>query len=99
MALGTRELYHSSNGDRWHLARDPDTGRVFIRHQANLPSGGHVADIDVGVFLSQGKGPEQQELLRLIGTLVVEIADGQKLVTAPAKRRRRARSGRNRTRQ
>jgi hypothetical protein len=42
MALLTRELYHSSNGDRWHLARDPDTGRVFIRHQANVPSGGHV---------------------------------------------------------
>jgi hypothetical protein len=38
----------------------------------------HVTDTEVGVFLSRGKGPEQQELLRLIGTLVDETADGQK---------------------
>ena len=31
-----------------------------------------MTDIEVGVFLGQGKGPEQQELLRLIGTLVDE---------------------------
>jgi hypothetical protein len=37
MALVTRELYHSSNGDRWYLARDLDTVRVFITYQANLP--------------------------------------------------------------
>jgi hypothetical protein len=98
MALLTRELYYSSNGDRWYLARDPDTGRVFIRHQANLPSGGHVADTEVGVFLGQGKGPEQQELLRLIGTLVEETADGQKTGAAPLKQRRRATRGRNRAR-
>ena len=67
-----RELYHSPNGDRWHLARDPDTGRVFVKHQANLPSGGHMAEIEIGVFLNQGYGPEHQELLRLIGTLVEE---------------------------
>ena len=48
-----RELYHSPNGDRWHLARDPDTGRVFVKHQANLPSGGHMAEIEIGVFLNQ----------------------------------------------
>jgi hypothetical protein len=67
-----RELYHSPNGDRWHLARDPDTGRVFVKHQANLPSGGHMAEIEIGVFLNKGHGPEHQELLRLIGTLVEE---------------------------
>lgn len=59
MALVTRELYHSSNGDRWYLARDADTERVFIRHQANVASGGHVADIEIAVFLGQGKSPEQ----------------------------------------
>jgi hypothetical protein len=89
MAHLTRELYHSSNGDRWHLARDPDNGRVFVRHQANLPSGGHVADIEVGVFLGQGKGPEQQELLRLIGTLVDEKADSHTTGGGPPKRQRR----------
>jgi hypothetical protein len=98
MALFTRELYHSANGDRWYLARNPDTGSVFIIHQANLPSGGHMADIEIGVFLSQGRGPEQQEVLRLIGTLVEETADGQKTGAAPPKRRRRATRGRNRAR-
>jgi hypothetical protein len=83
MALITKELYHSSNGDRWYLCRDPDTGRVFVRHQANLSSGGsHVTDVDVGVFLSQGNGPELQELLRLIGTLVDGTVDSQKTVAA-----------------
>jgi hypothetical protein len=69
----TRELYRSSNGDRWYLARDPESGRVFIRHKANIPSGGQTADVEIGTFLgSGGHGPEHQELLRLIGTLVEE---------------------------
>ena len=71
MALRTREIYHSANGDRWLLAHDPDSGRVFVRHEPNLPSGGQVADIEIGAFLfAAGNGPEKQELLRLIGTLV-----------------------------
>ena len=66
-----RELYRSPSGDRWFLSRDPGMGRVFIRHEANLPSGGQVTDIDVGAFLSrEPQHPEQQALLRLIGTLV-----------------------------
>jgi hypothetical protein len=32
--------------------------------------GGHVEHEDVVAFLSRGDGPEQRELLRLIGTLV-----------------------------
>jgi len=37
----------------------------------NLPSGGQVADIEIGAFLiAAGNGPEKQELLRLIGSLV-----------------------------
>ena len=64
-----RELYHSANGDRWCLVRD--SGRVFIRHEANPASGGQVSDLEVAAFLSRGgHGPEKQELLRLIGTLV-----------------------------
>ena len=42
-----------------------------VRHEPNLPSGGQVADIEIGAFLiAAGNGPEKQELLRLIGTLV-----------------------------
>jgi len=53
------------------LAHDPNTGRVFVRHEPNLPPGGQVADIEIGAFLiAAGNGPEKQELLRLIGTLI-----------------------------
>jgi hypothetical protein len=71
MTLQTRELYRSSNGDRWHLVRDAESGRVFIRHEANLASGGRTTDIEIATFLAVGgHGPEHQEFLRLIGTLV-----------------------------
>ena len=44
---------------------------VFIRHEPNRTSGGKISNIEIGTFLSQpGQGPEKQELLRLIGTLV-----------------------------
>ena len=69
-----RKLYSSPNGDRWYLIRD-ESGDVFIRHEANVASGGHVAHIPIGDFLSNGRGPEHQELLRLIGTLVEEHPD------------------------
>jgi hypothetical protein len=71
VVVRTRAIYLSANGDRWLLACDPDSGRVFVRHEPNLPSGGQVADIDIGAFvIAAGQGPEKQELLRLIGTLV-----------------------------
>jgi hypothetical protein len=66
-----RKLYSSPNGDRWYLIRDP-SGAVFVRHEADLASGGHIERVDIGTFLSGGQGPEQQELLRLIATLVDE---------------------------
>jgi hypothetical protein len=71
MSAQTRELYHSANGDRWCLAHDPAVGRVFVRHEPNPSSGGKTSDIEIGTFLTRGgQGPEKQELLRLIGTLV-----------------------------
>ena len=71
MPAETRELYSSPNGDRWFLCREPGTGRVFIRHEANLPSGGQISDIDIGAFLDRGPlNHEHQALLRLIATLV-----------------------------
>jgi hypothetical protein len=50
MPVEKREPYSSPTGDRWSLCRDPATGNVFIRHEANLPSGDHLSDIDIGVF-------------------------------------------------
>ena len=73
MAVEKRELYSSPNGDRWFLAREVDLGQVFIWHEPNPPSGGKATRIEVGAFLGRdrgGHGPEHQELLRLIGTLV-----------------------------
>ncbi len=64
-----RKLYGSPSGDRWYLIR-AISGEVFIRHEANIASGGHAAHIEIGTFLSSGQGPEHQELLRLIGLLV-----------------------------
>jgi hypothetical protein len=69
----TRELYRSANGDRWLLAREPDSGRVFVQHEPNPPSGGRPTSIEIGAFLrADSGGPEHQALLRLIGTLVEE---------------------------
>ena len=58
MSIRSRELYRSANGDRWSLVRDAESGRVIVRHE--------VGD----VLVRGGLGPEKQELLRLIGTLV-----------------------------
>jgi hypothetical protein len=70
VTLRAREIYQSENGDRWYLAHDLGSGRVFVRHQPNLPSGGQPSDIELGEFLARrAAGPEHQELIRLIGTL------------------------------
>ena len=65
-----RELYRGPNGNSWYLGREPEDGRAFVIHQPNGPSGGRLSHIELGAFLRQENGPEQQALLRLIGTLV-----------------------------
>src|SRR2546430_1985184 len=55
--------------DRWHLCKDA-SGRVFVLHQANIPSGGQTSHIELGDFLTRGYGPEQQALSQMIGTLI-----------------------------
>jgi len=74
-----RELYRSPNGDRWLLIRETLSDRVLVRHEPNLPSGGKVSVVEVGDFLNQGHGPEQQALLRLIGSLVEAEASATSL--------------------
>jgi hypothetical protein len=70
--LKLREIYRSApDGDAWYLARDTDSGNVFVRHLPNKSSGGQSADFALGAFLvGMQESPEKRELLRLIGTLV-----------------------------
>ena len=63
-----RELYRSSNGDRWLLCREA-WGRVLVMHEPNFGSGGAPSEMEVGTFATGGRGPEKQELLRIIGTV------------------------------
>lgn len=46
-----RELYTSSNGDRWEAGRD-ELGRLVIVHTPNVSSGGKPKLMDVGAFLA-----------------------------------------------
>jgi hypothetical protein len=70
-----REVYASENGDRWQLGCDVASGRVFVRHEANLPSGGHVTDVELAAFLSgPGHRPEHRALIHIIGNLVVRCS-------------------------
>ncbi len=64
VTLFSSDIYKSENGDVWRLIRDSTSGRVFVRHQANLSSGGHITDMNVEEFLSRaGSGPEYAALL------------------------------------
>jgi hypothetical protein len=63
-------LYSSPNGDEWHLVKDPLTGTVCVRHIPNPASGGVAIWEEVDAFLSRGRHPQQQALLRLIATLI-----------------------------
>lgn len=79
MSLETRELYASPNGDRWYLARYLDSGRVFVQHVPNAPSGGHTRHIELADFISRGGNtPEHQALVRLIGTLAEDSFDADR---------------------
>jgi hypothetical protein len=66
-----REFAASSNGDRWFIGQDEETGSAYVLHQANRPSGGAVSHFELAAFLgcTNPEAPERQALLRLIGSL------------------------------
>lgn len=71
MPIERREVYRSSNDDRWYLSRDADNGHVFIQHQGNASSGGHIEDLELAAFLSgPQEAPEKVALRRLLSSLV-----------------------------
>jgi hypothetical protein len=79
MPTTSKEFSHYEHGmgdEDWHsLARDSETGRVFIihkwshRHGQTLASG--IIEIDLGAFLAMD-GIAQDRLRHMIGTLVTE---------------------------
>jgi hypothetical protein len=72
-----RELYASSNGDRWYLAYEPEAGHAFVRHIPNAPSGGQPSSIQLADFLRDDRrGSEHQVLMRLIGSLAEASQSG-----------------------
>ena len=84
MNIEAKELYTSSNGDRWLLVRYPDTQEVLIKREPNAASGGKSSHTTIGEFLRSGAhGPEHTVLLNLIGTLV---ATGRAQRSEPATR-------------
>jgi hypothetical protein len=63
----SQEIYHSANGDHWHLIDDGRSNQIFVRHEANLPSGGCVTDTNIADFLNvNGSGPEYAALQDII---------------------------------
>jgi hypothetical protein len=69
MAVSVADIYRSSNGDRWRLIRDSESGRALVRHEPNPSSGGRPTDTDVDEFLSvDGSGPEFAALRRILNT-------------------------------
>ncbi|UXN72309.1 hypothetical protein N8D56_13070 [Devosia sp. A8/3-2] len=52
MTQNSRDIYKSSNGDRWTLVRIDE--RIVVRHRANEPSGGTITDAELLDFLRAG---------------------------------------------
>jgi len=74
----TDDFYRSSNGDRWRLVRETDTGQRAVRHEPNLSSGGRVTDYPVEEWLDRtGTSPENQALRVLMEKLSQSERDDQ----------------------
>jgi hypothetical protein len=79
MAVLTKQFFHHEKGNHdetwYHLARDTDTGAVYIEHEWSGPGNTGSKRIQIGEFLSSPGGTARDNLLKLIGTLVQETGD------------------------
>ena len=67
MVENVRSIYSSSNGDRWVLVNDPESGRSLVRHEPNRSSGGKAVEIEVDDFiLRDGESPQGVALRALL---------------------------------
>jgi hypothetical protein len=69
-----RELYLSANGDRWLLARDPASARVFVIQPKLLRVADPPRSRSVPSSMRRAE-PPRKENFSLIGTLVAEADD------------------------
>ena len=68
MTTSIETFYSSSNGDRWQLVKNAETGHFAVRHEPNLSSGGMVSESDIAAFLSwSGNSPQADALRTLLG--------------------------------
>jgi hypothetical protein len=83
-----RPLYQRTEGadeDRWRLALDTDTNRLFVEHEklrGDMRGSGYSIsndEIDLAAFLSES-GPGQRELVQLLGTLFEGSKDSPDIV-------------------
>lgn len=73
---GARQLYRGADGETWLLVKD-QAGAPAIEHRSADP-GAMPEHLGVTAFLAGRRpGPQQEELLRLIGTLVDAAAAGE----------------------
>jgi hypothetical protein len=67
MVENVRSIYSSSNGDRWVLVNDPESGQSLVRHEPNRSSGGKAVEIEVDDFiLRDGESPQGIALRALL---------------------------------
>jgi hypothetical protein len=68
-----RAFYESSNGDRWLVVRDGESGDIFVRHEPNAASGGRPADTEFASFMDRySETPQAKALRELIDRLRAE---------------------------
>lgn len=77
MAILKRRFFYHENGshdERWHyLARDTDTGRVFIvNERAPFKEEMSSSESELADFLAKDNSTAKTNLLELIGSLVEE---------------------------
>jgi hypothetical protein len=76
MAILTRQFFAHEKGNHdetWYrLARDTETGEVFILHEWAARSDAGSERIELSDFLSRNTSSAKTKLLTMIGTLVKE---------------------------
>ncbi|WP_428493407.1 hypothetical protein [Rhodopila sp.] len=77
--ISTTTFYSSSNGDRWQMLHDDETGLYQVRHEPNAASGGRATDTLMPEFLSRSGATPQglalQKLLEEQGAIDPDLED------------------------